>query len=177
MKKAVIISSVFIIFVSIIIVMIFILFPKKYKDEIDTYATKYNLDKYLVASVINIESRYDKNSISNAGAVGLMQLLPTTAEDVSNRIGYEYDYDKLFDANTNIELGCFYLSYLLNMFDGNIINSLCAYNWGLSNVKDWIERGNVDESNTIINIPVKETQNYIKKYKLNKFIYDNIYNY
>lgn len=177
MKKALIIGFVFILFVSVIIVLVFVLFPKKYKDEIDTYATKYGLDKYLVASVINIESSYDRNAVSKSGAVGLMQLLPTTAVEVSNRLGYEYDYERLFDANINIELGCFYLSYLLNMFEGNVVNSLCAYNWGLSNVKEWIASGNVDETNTITNIPVNETNDYIKKFNLNKFIYKNIYKY
>lgn len=177
MKKIIGISSIFIIVVIMAIVIFFLCFPKKYQNEIKEYSGIYGLDRYLVASVINIESSYDKEAVSSAGAMGLMQLLPSTAQDVGRRVGKDIVEEDLFDEKTNIELGCYYLSYLLKMFDGNITNVLCAYNWGLQNVKEWIDKGNVDEAGTIINIPVKETRDYIGKYRLNRFIYKNIYGY
>ena len=61
------------------------------------------------------------------------------------------------------------------MFEGNIVNTLCSYNWGLNNVKKWLNDGNFDEDGTITNIPVKVTRGYIKKYKVNSFVYKNIY--
>lgn len=158
--------------------MIFLLnYPTKYKQEIEFFANKYNLSPSLVASVIKIESNYDEKSISNAGAVGLMQILPSTALDMSNRMGIDLDTNNLCDVNTNIDIGCFYLRYLLDMFDGNISNTLSAYNWGLANVKTWMLRGNIDGYGSIKDIPVKETANYLKKYKKAKFVYCNIFGY
>lgn len=144
-------------------------------NEIEIYSNKYNLPVSMVSSVINIESGFDKNAVSRAGAVGLMQLLPTTAKDCADRIGMNFSEEDLCKANINIELGCFYLNYLMDIFDNNIVNVLCAYNWGLGNLQDWINNGNIDSCGTIINIPIKETKNYIKKYKLSKFVYNYFY--
>jgi len=177
MKKLYFVISVCVLIIVVLISIIFLLFPRKNQNLIRIYSEKYSLTEVMVASVINIESRYDKNSVSDAGAIGMMQLLPSTAMDCADRLDIEITEDDLYDEKINIELGCFYLSYLLNLFEGNITNSLCAYNWGLGNVKNWMELGNVDESGTIINVPVPETNNYLKKYKINSFVYENLYKY
>ncbi len=107
-----------------------------------------------------------------------MQLLPSTAVDLANRLKMiDFEVADLFDPSVNIELGAFYLRYLLDMFDDNLTNALCAYNWGLNNVRNWIGLGNVDGSNTITNIPIKETSEYIIKFRLNKFVYKDLYRY
>ena len=175
MKKIIWISIVLVGVICLVVILFFAMFPRKYNDLIDKYANEYNLDKYLIASVINIESGYDSNSVSKAGAMGLMQILPSTAFDIAGRIGIEIEKNDLFDEEINIQLGAFYLRYLLDLFDGNIDNTLSAYNWGLSNVKNWINEGNIDDTGTITNIPVSETSNYLKKFKANKFVYKNIY--
>lgn len=177
MKKLVVIILISLGVIGFAIFIFFNLFPKKYEGLITIYANKYSLKKAMVASVINIESSYKKDSVSGVGAIGLMQLLPTTAFDCANRLGFEIDEDGIFEPETNIELGCYYLSYLLDLFDENIINALCAYNWGLGNVKNWIELGYVDDSGTVTEIPVSETKNYIKKYKVNIFVYEKLYKF
>jgi soluble lytic murein transglycosylase len=161
----------------IIIGVLLVLFPKKYDDVIELNAQKYSLEKSLVASVVNIESSYKKDAVSSVGAIGLMQILPSTARDIAGRLGLEYREDMLLEVETNIQMGCYYLAYLIEMFDGNVINALCAYNWGLQNVKNWLEIGNIDKDGTIINIPIDETKNYIKKYKTNVFVYKNLYGF
>ncbi len=168
-----------IIFAIVLIAILFVVFryPTKYKSIIDKYSAEYGVDNSLVASVINIESGYDKNSVSSVGAVGLMQLMPSTAYDVAKRLNLEIEYGDLFDENINIRLGTYYLRYLLDMFDGNEINALSSYNWGLSNVKMWMSYGNINKSGEIENLPVKETENYLKKYKISRFMYKNILNY
>ena len=177
MKKLLIVGFVLII-VSLCSLLIFRgFFPKKYRSDIDIYAKEYNLSSTLVASVINIESGYNESAVSRVGAVGLMQLLPDTAYDCAKRIGISVTYEQLFDKSTNLRLGCFYLRYLLDLFDDNLINALCAYNWGYGNVCNWIELGNVDNEGTITNIPVKETKDYLKKYKVCKFVYGKLYKY
>ena len=174
-KGLVIVSICLIMIILVMIVFLFVLYPRKYINIINEKADKYGIDDYVVASVINIESGYKKDVVSQAGAIGLMQILPTTAEEIAVKLGYNYSEVDLFNIDTNIEFGCFYLKYLLDLFDGNIVNALASYNWGLNNVKKWIKDGNVDESFTITNIPVKETKNYIKKFKSNSFVYNFIY--
>lgn len=177
MKKFGIIVSIGVGIIIVFFLMLLLLFPKKYISQINDMSIKYNLPSSMIASVINIESSYDENAVSEAGAIGLMQLLPSTAEDCASRMNLIYDEKSLYDGSVNIEIGCYYLNYLIDMFDGNITNVLCAYNWGLGNVREWIASGNVDDNGTITNIPVKETRDYLKKYSLNKFVYDSIYNY
>lgn len=175
MKKTLTIFIGVLLFLLLLIFLILCLFPKKHLDIIQKYASQYNIESYVVASVINVESGYDENALSNANARGLMQLLPSTAEEIANKLKIDFQEDDLFDVDINIHFGCYYLSYLLDIFDNNLINALCAYNWGLNNVREWINDGNIDESNTITNIPVKETRDYIQKFKVNKYIYKNIY--
>lgn len=173
MKKIIIIAVIFVVIVNLFIVGFFFVFPKKHMSIISKYASEYNLPASVVASVINIESGYDNLAISDAGAIGLMQLMPSTADEISEKLSID-KYD-LKDIETNIMFGCYYLRYLLNLFDNNLINSLCAYNWGLRNVQDWLNKGNIDSDGNITNIPIKETKGYIEKFKINKFVYSKIY--
>ena len=177
MSRSIRIIVIVLLIVVLMFAVILLLFPRRHNDLIEKYSKEYNLSKSMIASIINIESRYDEGAVSDAGAIGLMQILPSTAEDCAKRIGLAYSTEVLHDPKTNIQLGCFYLSYLLELFEGNLINSLCAYNWGLGNVQNWINLGNKNDDGTIINIPVKETQNYITKYRVNYFVYSKVYNY
>ena len=177
MKKIIIGVSISVVILIILVFSFLVSFPKKYSDLIESNSYKYKLPKYLVASVINIESGYDKNAKSSAGAMGLMQLLPSTAEEVAKKLDMNFEESDLYNEEVNIEFGCFYLNYLIDYYDGNIINALASYNWGMTNVNNWINKGNIDENGTIINIPIHETNNYIKKFNMNKFIYKNIYRY
>lgn len=177
MKKTIVISITAILLVTFLIMLVLILFPQKYKEEITLLGQKYSLSPYLIASVINIESGYNPREISPVGAEGLMQIMPTTAEECAHKLKLVLNEGDIFAVDVNMEIGCYYLSYLIKIFDGNITNALCAYNWGLGNTKEWIESGNIDELGNITNIPVQETRNYLKKYNLNKFVYKNLYNY
>lgn len=175
MKKLILGIILLIIIIAVTIIMFFAVFPKKYSAYIDKYSEEFGIDKYVIASVINIESSYNPKSVSNAGAIGLMQLLPSTAFDMASRLNITISEKDLFNEDINIKLGAYYLVYLLEIFDGNIINALASYNWGMQNVKNWLNKGNVDEYGNVANIPVKETKDYLKKYNINQFVYKNIY--
>lgn len=177
MKKIIFVIACLVFFVIGLVVLTLLLCPQKLKQEISKYSSEYNIDASVVASVINIESGYDACSVSKAGAIGVMQLLPSTAFDCAKRIGISIDEEDLFKEEINIKLGCYYLRYLLDLFDGNWTNTLCAYNWGYGNVCNWIALGNVDQNGTVTNLPVLETRNYIKKFKVNMFIYEKVYKY
>ena len=177
-KKILLISIIAIVVIAILFVAMFcVCFPKRKRSLINEISKKYGLQSYMVASVINIESRYKEDALSKAGAMGLMQLLPTTAIECAGKIGLEFKIEDLYVDSINIELGCYYLAYLLDLFDYNITNTLCAYNWGLSNVRLWMDKGNIDAYGNVTNSPVKETRSYLKKFKINKFVYQNIYGY
>ena len=156
----------------LIIVPIFLfafkqVYPIKYKDIIVKYSEKYNLQPELVSSLILAESSYNKNTVSRAGAVGLMQVLPTTANEIQEKLNYG-TYD-LKNPNDNIEFGCYYLRYLLNYYNNDLIYSLCAYNAGLNNVKYWDFNGEIDQ------IPINQTKNYVKKIVKNIQVYKVFY--
>ena len=164
-----------IIFISILCLMIivvffvfnFFMFPRKYKKEIEEYCKEFSLEQSLVYAIIKAESDFDKDAISKAGAMGLMQLLPTTAKWIASEFNDDFFEDDLFDAKTNIKFGCFYLSYLFKKFENQDI-VVCAYNAGETVVKSWLdENGNLDENL----IDFKETKNYLKKVKAFKKVY------
>ena len=156
----------------LIIVPIFILsfwniYPIKYKDLIVEYSGKYDLSPELISSIINAESGYNEDSVSSAGAIGLMQVLPSTAVEIANKLSYD-EFD-LYNPRTNIEFGCYYFRYLLDYYNDDVVYSLCAYNAGLNNVKYWDFDGNIDE------IPVEQTKNYVKKIAKNIQVYKVFY--
>lgn len=147
---------IFISLISIWLVLFNICFPLKYHDEILIAAKTYSIDPVLIASQINAESSFDKNKVSPKKAIGLMQLLPSTAKSLTNN--EEID---LFDPNINIDLGVKYLSYLINKFN-DIDTALFAYNAGEGNVTRWLTEQNITKLKTC---PFKETNAYVAKIK------------
>ena len=142
-----------------------LMYPIKYSEFVEKYSEENKLDKYLVYAMIKAESNFEPNITSNAGAIGLMQLMEETAVERSNIIDGETieQYD-LYDPETNIRLGTSYLAYLLVLFDGNTILAITAYNAGLGNVQEWIKDGIIkSDGSDIENIPYKETSNYVRK--------------
>lgn len=135
-------------------------YPLEYQEHIEAASERHSVDPFLVAAVIDSESSWDPNAESSQGAMGLMQLLPETAEDMV-RLGVvdgdRFDPDDLSDPETNIEFGCAYLGYLIDYFHGSTDRAIAAYNAGLSNVNDWAQ-----ESTSLHNaITFPETQAYL----------------
>jgi len=159
------------------LVYLTIKYPIGYKNIIVEYSNKYSIDPYLVATIINIESKYDKNAISKKEAKGLMQIGPQTGKWASEVLEIDnYNEDMLFDPETNIRIGTWYLDTLFKEFDGDLELVLAAYNAGSGNVKKWIndERYNSDGQG-LTTIPFKETEDYIIKVKSTYKIYSRVY--
>lgn len=141
------------------------LYPMKYKDEIVEFSSVYEISPSLVASMINAESRFQSDRVSSAGAVGLMQLLPSTAEWVAEKIGDDYDEKLLYNPKTNIKWGCYYISYLVNHFEDQE-TAICAYNAGMGNVRTWLsDKRYSSDGKKLEEIPFDETRNYLDKIK------------
>lgn len=149
------------------------IYPLKYQDEIIKYSKLYELDKYLVFSMIKVESGFNEKAVSSKGAIGLMQITSKTGEYIAKLSGARR-YD-LLDADTNIGFGCYYLSYLLNRFS-DIDTVICAYNAGEGNVSEWLKNPEYSEDGIKLkSVPFNETSEYIKKIKKTFEKYKKLY--
>jgi len=123
------------------------------------------VDPYLVAAIIREESQYDARAVSRVGAVGLMQVMPATAQAVAKKQGFaEVGRDELFDQETNIRVGIRYLDQLLQQFSGNVMQAIAAYNAGPQVVSAWIAKNGQKEPDEFVElIPYQETRQYVKR--------------
>ena len=116
------------------------------------------------AAVILRESSYDPHAVSSVGARGLMQLMPDTFEQVRAALRENTAFSDMYDPETNIRYGCWYLGYLSRIFDGDPIEIACAYHAGPNNVKLWIMNYAADQQNLRLEeIPMEDTRYYAGK--------------
>ena len=112
--------------------------PLRHDDIIRQQAAEKSLDPALIAAVINAESGFDPHARSSAGARGLMQVTPSTAQAIADESGgVAFQVDDLDDPQINIAYGAYHLRELLDVYDGNEIAALAAYNAGSGNVDEW----------------------------------------
>jgi soluble lytic murein transglycosylase len=153
------------------------LYPYPYRDLVYYYALERELDPLLVASVIRTESKFIPQARSPKGAVGLMQLMPETAQWIASQIEYpDFKLSDLEDPEVNIRFGTWYLQSLKKEFKGNEILMLAAYNGGRGNVKQWMQRyGWGMDFRDIDQIPFRETKEYVGKVLHSKQRYQDLY--
>ena len=155
-------------------------YPLLHKETVEEYCDLYDVDKYLVHSIIRTESFYDENAVSSKGAMGLMQIMPDTGEWIAEKLNLEnFNKEDLFDSEKNIMMGVWYISYLSNRFDGNLVNTIAAYNAGPTNVSKWLsEKDLSSDGENLTDIPFEETRKYKDKvtnaYNMYLKIYDNV---
>ena len=150
-------------------------YPMSYKTEIEEVSQKYNIDGALIASVINVESGFNEKAISNKGAVGIMQIMPSTAKWIAQKNKIDYDEKMLENPYYNIQIGSIYLSYLINYFNDKELG-ICAYNAGQGNVSNWLKaRQYSKDGKTLDTIPFNETKDYLNKVNKNYYYYKNRY--
>ena len=145
--------------------------PEEYASFVEKYSSEYGVPENLVYAVIKTESGFDSSVESSRGAVGLMQLMPETFNEITTyRLKEGLDAGMRYDPETNIRYGTYYLSYLYERY-GDWDKVIAAYNWGLGNLDEWIADGHSTED-----ITVKETANYLKKVNKAKEKYEKLYN-
>ncbi|HTX32479.1 MAG TPA: lytic transglycosylase domain-containing protein [Solirubrobacteraceae bacterium] len=138
--------------------------PLSYSDVIRQQAAEKHLDPALIAAVIYAETKFDPRP-SSAGAEGLMQILPQTAEFLARRSGATtFTVADLGTPQVNIAYGSYYLRYLLDLYKGEEVPALAAYNGGTTNVDHWLvfERQQ-GRPLTVSEIPFPQTQAYVAK--------------
>jgi soluble lytic murein transglycosylase len=123
------------------------------------------LDPYLIAAIIREESQYDVKAVSRVGAIGLMQVMPATANTVAQRVGLPaVGREDLFDQETNIRIGVRYVEQLLEQFSGNVVYTIASYNAGPLAVGNWIAQyGGQSQDEFVELIPYQETRQYVKR--------------
>jgi soluble lytic murein transglycosylase len=141
-----------------------VIFPLTYWDAIKKNSALYELDPYVVASLILQESNFDPTAHSGANAWGLMQIVPSTGRRLAVAVGIRrFNTAMLTNGDTNIRLGTLYFKRLVAQF-GGVYYALASYNAGENRVVRWrAERPGMEEDEFIDDIPFPETQNYVKR--------------
>ena len=153
--------------------------PLVYADLITQYAATQDLDPALVSAVILCESSFDAQAESRLGARGLMQLMEETAGWVTHKLGEDdaaYSFDRLYDPETNIRYGTWYLSYLSRRFDGDATKIVCAYHAGQGNVDAWLKNPQYSSDGvTLDTIPPQDTAAYASRVLRAQAVYQKYY--
>jgi len=154
-----------------------LLYPIEHKEIIIKYGQMHKVDPLLLAALIKTESNFEPRAESRKGAKGLMQITPSTGEWIAKTIGVnDFNEDMLFDPETNIMLGSWYIEHLTNYYKGSFELVFAAYNGGRGNVDKWLKDKNLSSDGiTLDTIPFSETKNYLEKLRKNYNIYKIIY--
>lgn len=151
-------------------------YPLEYTDIVEKYSDEYSVPKEIVYGVIKTESGFRSDAKSSAGAVGLMQITEATFDWIASRLGDDLSKGLLYDPETNIKYGTYYLGYLYNELFKDWDIAFAAYNAGPNRVQGWIDdHPEYINGGEIIYIPIEETRNYIKKVNKSKDIYKKLY--
>ncbi|MBI1912389.1 MAG: transglycosylase SLT domain-containing protein [Deltaproteobacteria bacterium] len=139
-------------------------FPLKLIDVVKNKAPEGAANPYLVAAVMREESAFNPKAVSPTGALGLMQIMPSTGKQIAKELGRQsFDSKHLLDPEVNIEFGSWYLGSLARRFDNNIVFTIAGYNAGPNAVARWAETLPSELDEFIESIPYPETRNYAKK--------------
>ena len=140
-------------------------FPLIYDRFLGPLADTVGIDKHIVLSLMRAESQFNPGARSTVGAVGLMQIMPATAYQISRLLDDpHFDIYRLSDPLTNIAYGTFYFSHLVNYYSGNYILAIAAYNAGPNAVNQWLKAcGSCELDEFVESIPYRETRRYVKK--------------
>ncbi|MBQ7487598.1 MAG: lytic transglycosylase domain-containing protein, partial [Clostridia bacterium] len=152
--------------------------PLYYGDLIMSYASRQDLDPALVAAVILCESSYNPKAESRLGARGLMQLMQDTAFWIAHKLGEDraYSFDLLFDPETNIRFGTWYLGYLSRRYNGDPMKMICAYHAGQGNVDAWLKNPQYSPDGvTLAAIPTEDTTTYTNRVLHARDVYEKYY--
>ena len=114
-------------------------YPMTYAPEIRAAAEEFDLDPAYVASVVLAESSFNAEAVSSAGAIGLMQIMPSTGEWIAGKLDDAFDVQRLYEPSVNLRYGCWYLRFLLDRYDGDMRTASTAYHQGQGRVDEWLQ--------------------------------------
>ncbi len=152
-------------------------YPLAYGDKILACADKYGVDAYLILALIKAESSFEADAHSKKDARGLMQITDGTGKWVAEQMGMsDYSFGRLSDPNTNIEMGVWYLDYLLSRCNGDVELALCAYNAGIGNIGKWLSDARYSsDGSSLHTIPFADTRAYVENTRKYRIMYQRLY--
>ncbi len=149
-------------------------FPVLYRDVIETNAARYGIDPSWVYGVVRQESAFVPDARSQSGALGLMQLMPSTGRHAGRKINIPIRSNRaLLNIENNLRLGVSYLKDVLGRNDGNEVLATASYNAGPNRVSSWLPQKTMDADIWVETIPFSETRDYVK----NVMSYTTVYDY
>ncbi len=162
--------------------LIYAQYPLRYKDLIVRMAGEYDLEPWHVAAVIRCESSFDPNATSNVGARGLMQIMPDTGEWLAGKFKEAdgFNPDSLYDPETNVKYACWYLRWLMNRYDRDLVLVTSAYHAGHGTVDKWLSDSAVSPDGQTIQpdaIPYGSTRTYVSRVLRAYEKYEELYDY
>lgn len=150
-------------------------YPIKYEEYINQACSIYNVDPALVYAVIKTESKFDETAVSHAGAIGLMQITPSTFEWMNSKNNVKAEGKDLFLPDENIDCGVHLLSFLITKYQ-NVDTAISAYNAGVGAVDRWLNDPNFSiDGISLKNIPYQETDTYVKRVNQSYKMYRKLY--
>ena len=151
-------------------------YPLHYRDAVERWADARGLPAPLVLGVIRQESAFDVTATSHAGARGLMQLMPRTAEELAGKLGLAHSTARLYDPDYSVRLGTYYLAQVMQMFDGDVELALAGYNSGPYRLKRlWKESSRKEVDSFIEDFPLEEPKVYVKRILVLSDSYSRLY--
>ncbi|EST54719.1 lytic transglycosylase [Brevibacillus panacihumi W25] len=153
------------------------MYPIKYREEIMNASRQYQVDPHLILAVIRSESSFQADRVSKKGAIGLMQIMPDTAEWIVQQGGFKpASQDYLYDPVMNIKIGTWYLQFLGNRYEGDIAKVIAAYNAGPGKVNGWLNDGQWNgRRESLEDIPYPETRMYVQRVLYYQDRYQRVY--
>jgi len=154
------------------------LYPMRYTSTVERCSEEFGVDRELVYAVIRTESGFDPNARSDAGAMGLMQIMPDTFGWLQGKLEPDADHptERLYDPSTNIRYGVFYLSMLREKFGSDLL-AVAAYHAGQNRIAQWLNEKKIPVENcTADDIPSSATGHYVRKVQSARSVYEKLYN-
>lgn len=185
-KKVIIRTIVILLIIAISVLFAFIIsfssnkiqksiYPRNYSEYVTECSDMYSVPEYVIYATIKCESDFNSSALSNAGAIGLMQITPDTFTTLNNITEEGFDTGMLYDPYTNIKYGTFYLSILYLKYS-DWETSFAAYNAGETNVDEWLNDPEItSDEGKLVNIPFSETKQYVSKMEKTTNKYKKLY--
>lgn len=140
--------------------------PRAYAESVERAARRHGLDPNLLFAVMRVESVYQKEIVSYAGAIGLCQIMPRTGQLIADAVGkQDYTSADLLDPDTNLDFAAWYLRSLIERFDGRLPLAIASYNGGPHNVRRWMQDLPADMplDTFLEHIPFDQTHRYVRR--------------
>ena len=141
-------------------------YPLRYKELIIENAERFDLEPWHVAAVVKCESSFRATATSNVGAMGLMQIMPETGEWLAGKFDEEESFEEamLYEPETNIKYGCWFLQWLMNRYEGDRTLATAAFHAGHRTVDEWLEDPSVSpDGKSLQSIPYSSTRTYVER--------------